>query len=655
MRTTSKQRTWLATLLLAAPLLTSARKTKTVAATDVPVLTELLEAAGWTMTPERSSTYTVGDIYSRRTNSPIAFKDDCFDGEAREGAYTSLEVVQTMKAGGKVPLGMARITAKGMEYKQVTFAEPYITELAAMHLTPLPACRQMLLQQRDIEDLFVIQSVLSAEVKEQLCRTIEAGARGIGFQADASGQQDCKQASEGHVAVAYKIQSVAPLLTGTQGTGSQGTQQANFDGVGSSLDINERLRQKRCDDEAKLKGQAIRDEKLKELEADAQAKARSAWKRVLGSVEGCTELQRTERDRCIALIEEWLVQGFSMHIKVPPGQESVRTSCGTKMPAFGVTATTITATGVDKAQALLHQMQAQGAVKAGSMTRNTIGMEMVRVEPGHLVKRCLRTNPNWKANACKYLYSTVTVDHPYLIQSTEVTQMQWQTVLGKVPRQYWGSTRKPAERCGLNCPATNINWAEAIRFMNVLSANEGLEPVYAYDHDESIWITNTSANGYRFPTQDEWEYAARTGLPKEADSDLYSGSNNAHDVAWIASNSRKRYQEVAQKAPNAWGLFDMTGNVAEWCSDEATGDLSIWQSALSEEQVRSGGGHMAHNEGLAARLVFRREVKATDTRLVIRGGSWASSPTESAIHFPRAALSYMGYPTVGLRVVRTVD
>ena len=69
----------------------------------VQTLEQTLTEAGWTMTPERSASYTVGDIYSRTSNTPIAFKDDCFDAEPRENSYTSLEVVQAMKAGSARP------------------------------------------------------------------------------------------------------------------------------------------------------------------------------------------------------------------------------------------------------------------------------------------------------------------------------------------------------------------------------------------------------------------------------------------------------------------------------------------------------------------------------------------------------------------------
>ena len=188
-------------------------------ASGLPQLERALEGAGWQLTPERSATYTVGDIYRLGENRPVVFGTDCFSGEAREGVYTSLEVVQAMKAGGKVPLGMARLRADGMQYKQLTFAEPYVRELSDMQLAPSEACVSYLAGQQasglDLAQLYVVQAVLSAEVKEQLCRELEAGASMLGAEVSAGVSEQCVQGSEGHVAVAFKTRTVPDLLQST--------------------------------------------------------------------------------------------------------------------------------------------------------------------------------------------------------------------------------------------------------------------------------------------------------------------------------------------------------------------------------------------------------------------------------------------------------
>jgi hypothetical protein len=175
-------------------------------------LKSALNAAGWTMTPERSDTYNVGDVYSRSTNTPVVFGKDCFNAEPREGAYTSLEVVQAMKAGGKVPLGIAKVKANGMEFKQLKFAEPYVKEVSDMDLMPNKKCAEFLQKRTDLDELFVIKAVLSAEVKEQNCRTADVSAGALGVRAELGITQNCVQGSDGHVAVAYKTTDVRPIL-----------------------------------------------------------------------------------------------------------------------------------------------------------------------------------------------------------------------------------------------------------------------------------------------------------------------------------------------------------------------------------------------------------------------------------------------------------
>ena len=335
-------------------------------------LEDTLVAAGWTMTPERSASYTVGDIYSRTTNTPVAFKDDCFDAEPRENAYTSLEVVQAMRAGSRVPLGVARFKAEGMEYKQLKFAEPYMTELADMHLRPNENCQQFLADRTDLADLFVIKAVLSAEVKEQLCRSLDGSAGALGFGASAGVQQECVQASEGHVAVAYKTQPVASLVTGvaTQAAASsvvtsppvtspaQATSSVDF-GVGArGLGVAAKLREQGCVDAAKERGAKARELSLSEAEREVQNTAQNAWSSQAGELESCVNLPRDQRNDCIAAVEKWLSVAKSMPVAIPAGMETVDTECGSRQMAFEQVTRTVVASGISTAESLLGRLRA---------------------------------------------------------------------------------------------------------------------------------------------------------------------------------------------------------------------------------------------------------------------------------------------------------
>ncbi len=113
----------------------------------------------------------------------------------------------------------------------------------------------------------------------------------------------------------------------------------------------------------------------------------------------------------------------------------------------------------------------------------------------------------------------------------------------------------------------NISWNDAVMYCNWLSSQEDLEPAYTIKRDSNKFIVvfNTSATGYRLPTEAEWEFAARGGLNSKHNA--YSGSNVPDEVAWYINNAGNKQHTPGQKKPNELGLFDMTGNVMEWCYD----------------------------------------------------------------------------------------
>ena len=161
----------------------------------------------------------------------------------------------------------------------------------------------------------------------------------------------------------------------------------------------------------------------------------------------------------------------------------------------------------------------------------------------------------------------------FLVMKYQVTQAMWENVTGSNPSHFRGASR----------PVEFVSWLDSVIFANELSEKEGLEKVYeipktltlgssqSNDVAKEVKI-NTSANGYRLPTEVEWVYAARGG-----EKFRYAGSNNADEVGWYKGNSGGKTYGVGQKKSNGYGLYDMSGNVFEWCFDAYNSSYRVYR------------------------------------------------------------------------------
>jgi formylglycine-generating enzyme required for sulfatase activity len=174
----------------------------------------------------------------------------------------------------------------------------------------------------------------------------------------------------------------------------------------------------------------------------------------------------------------------------------------------------------------------------------------------------------------------------FLMDRYEVTQEQFAKMEMADPSHFKG----PAN------PVEMINWPQAALFCNARSRAEGLEPCYNEDSGEC----NFDANGYRLPTEAEWEYACRAGSTQ--DYSFGGDPRSLGECAWFEANAAQKTHPVGQKKPNPWGLYDLHGNAAEWCNDVYDKEYYRVSPADNPRGPREG------------------------KRYVLRGGAWNSKP-----------------------------
>ncbi len=207
---------------------------------------------------------------------------------------------------------------------------------------------------------------------------------------------------------------------------------------------------------------------------------------------------------------------------------------------------------------------------------------------------------------------TVTVS-AFEMARTEVTQAQYETMTGTNPSYYTGDNSRPVEM---------VSWGEAATFCNKLSEAEGLESCY----DLSTWECDFSKNGFRLPTEAEWEYACHAGTTTK----YYTGDKESDfaKAGWYASNSNRTTHAVGGKETNSFGLYDMHGNVEEWCND--------WKDSYSSENATDPQGP-----------------NPCSSR-VTRGGSWGDSAVFCRSASRRSKSTSCVGELTGFRVVRSV-
>lgn len=181
---------------------------------------------------------------------------------------------------------------------------------------------------------------------------------------------------------------------------------------------------------------------------------------------------------------------------------------------------------------------------------------------------------------------TALISSDFYMMDSEVSQAMFVAVMGRNP----SVNRNIKGKC-LDCPVTNVSWYDAIRFANKLSKISGLKPCYSIKEGVVSWPKGTRCKGFRLPTEAEWEYSARAQTAM-----TYAGGVKHNNVAWFLGNSAQSLQPSKKLQANDFGLFDLNGNVWEWCWDRygsyARGTyLDPIGNRKGSERVRRGGAY----------------------------------------------------------------
>lgn len=275
--------------------------------------------------------------------------------------------------------------------------------------------------------------------------------------------------------------------------------------------------------------------------------------------------------------------------------------------------------------------------------RETVTKELQPAPEGFRFVKGVTITESWTPSSNVFKSGRTLTIPDLIVSDHEVTRDEYKALMGS--DLSWASAydKDGNELEGddaLNNPVNDVNWYDAIVYCNKLSMQENLTPCYSidgsidpddwgevpYSYDDpsrTTWdavICNWNANGYRLPTEAEWEWLARGG-----ENYTYAGSDTIDDVAWYTENTNDTgTREVKTKAPNGYGLYDMSGNVWEWCWD--------WYGSISSSSTADGA--------------------ASGDYRVQRGGSWYNNDNICRVDYCSSNYpSYRSY-NYGFRVVR---
>jgi len=233
---------------------------------------------------------------------------------------------------------------------------------------------------------------------------------------------------------------------------------------------------------------------------------------------------------------------------------------------------------------------------------NTLGMEFVLIPSGTFT---MGSSPNEPYRGSSEVRHKVTISKPFYMQATEVTVKQWHSIMGR--------RMMVSQKGADNMPVARVSWFDCMKFIKRLN--------------------RLGQGKYRLPTEAEWEYACRAGsttaFPNGGITKLQCDrDDNLDTIGWYCGNSNNMIQPVARKKPNAWGLYDMLGNVQEWCQD--------WFGVYPDDEVVNPKGPKKGS--------YR----------VMRGGAWYSPARDARCASRFGSPPHYRFQHIGFRLGMTL-
>ena len=538
----------------------------------VPTIHEVVSAEGFTPTPSQSEIYRPGAVLvPNDQGSHDVVVSRCIDAEPEVAIMAQSSIATTLAAGVSARLALARGSASAGVEKRLSFVDPEQRTIALGALVPTEECRASVVRAESLQELsnaIVVHDVLVAIIQNTVCTRADTAGGVVALgAAEAATYSECVQESDGQVPLGFKSLPLARVLRAGESADASSRGPASVDPVaGEPAPPGPEVQQSTPSDS----GQA--DGYLAELQA--RARAVEAARAELETLEA---EQRDRLDAAEARLRTEASAAYSalatLHTAEP---DSARASLEEFVARYDGATVTVTVAGeaahravVVEELALVTAMLAPGPSlrpRTPGRILEATGMRMVEVEtPGGSL----------------------------LVSDSEVLQATYERVVGRNPSEFY--------LCGVDCPVEQVSWVDAVAFCNQLSEVEGLQPAYTSASMAARRVPG--ADGYRLPTQHEWRLLT-TG------ETLYAGSDSVRDVAWTALNSEERTHPARRLRATPHGLYDLSGNVAEWLED--------------------GTG--------ASRL--------------LAGGSWTDGPAGVVVGHIVAAKANVNAPSMGFRVVR---